>query len=89
VTRAPSPEGLTAGVALIGLGLLWTLANLGRIDLLPTLRTYWPVTLVVWGLAELLALAAHRGDRRRGPSASSFGSPVLPSQLGGSDQPRF
>jgi hypothetical protein len=38
-------------------GVLWTLSNLGRIDLLATLRTWWPLALVVWGLVELAAVA--------------------------------
>jgi hypothetical protein len=33
---------------------LWTLANFGTLDLLRTLRTYWPVSLIVWGVAEIL-----------------------------------
>jgi len=82
VTRAPSPEALTVGVALIGLGVLWTLSNLGRLDLLPALRLFWPVTLLVWGVAELLAYAQRRGARR-GPSAPE--APALPSQLGERD----
>jgi hypothetical protein len=67
-------------VALIGLGVLWTLANMGRIDLLPTLRTYWPVVLVVWGGAELVSLSANRGGRRRVQTGATE-DPVLPSQV--------
>jgi hypothetical protein len=51
------PEGLVVGVILIAVGVLWTLSNLGRIDLLATLRTWWPLALVVWGLVELAAVA--------------------------------
>ena len=29
-----SPEGVTLGIGLIAIGLLWTLSNLGRVDLL-------------------------------------------------------
>jgi len=46
-------EGFVLGVCLLALGVLWTLANLGHLDLLPTLRTWWPTSLVVWGTAEL------------------------------------
>lgn len=65
-----SVERVVLGLALLGLGVACLLANLGRIDLLTTLRTWWPVTLVVWGALELYqALAARRGrelqaDRR-------------------------
>ena len=51
------PEGLVLGVILVAVGVLWTLSNLGRIDLLATLRTWWPLALVVWGLVELAAVA--------------------------------
>ena len=59
------PETLVLGVALIGLGVAWTLANMGSIDLLGTLRRWWPATLVLWGILEL-----HRSyaDRRPGRS---------------------
>ncbi len=48
------------GVALVGVGALWTAANLGRLELLTTLRTYWPALLVIWGLLELYNWAALR-----------------------------
>ena len=59
------PETLVLGVALIGLGVVWTLANLGSVDLLGTLRRWWPAILVLWGGLEL-----HRSysDSRTGRS---------------------
>jgi hypothetical protein len=48
------PEAVVFGFCLFSLGLLWTLANLGRLELLPTLRTWWPMSLVVWGALELV-----------------------------------
>jgi hypothetical protein len=48
------PEAVVFGLCLVAVGLLWTLANLGRLELLPTLRTWWPLSLVVWGALELL-----------------------------------
>ena len=30
-----SPEGVTLGVCLVALGVLWTLSNLGRVEILP------------------------------------------------------
>jgi hypothetical protein len=50
-------ESLVLGLLLIAVGVLWTLSNLGRIEFLTTLRTWWPLALVVWGLVELAALA--------------------------------
>jgi hypothetical protein len=59
MARGPSPEGIVVGVGLIGVGVAWTLGNLGRIDLLATLRTWWPLLLVVWGALELYAFFTH------------------------------
>ena len=58
------PEPLVLGLALIALGLAWVLANAGYLDLLATLRAWWPLTLVVWGALELVAFAANRHTRR-------------------------
>jgi hypothetical protein len=55
------PETVVFGLCLFTLGLLWTLANLGRLELLPTLRTWWPLSLVVWGALELLRAWDRRG----------------------------
>jgi hypothetical protein len=51
--RAFSPEGLAIGICLVGVGVLWLLSNLGRLELLGTLRTWWPLSLIVWGGLEL------------------------------------
>ena len=55
-----SPEGLTLGVCLVALGVLWTLSNLGHLDLLPLLRTWWPLSFVLWGVLELADLLTRR-----------------------------
>jgi hypothetical protein len=60
----PRPETLVLGVALIVLGVLWTLANISTLDLLGTLRRWWPATLVLWGFLELYrSWADRRGGR--------------------------
>ncbi len=61
--RAFSPEGLTLGVGLVGIGVLWTLSNLGRVDLLHALRTWWPLLLILWGVLELVDLLMRRTSR--------------------------
>jgi len=48
------------GLGLIGLGVLWTLANFDRVDLLAALRRFWPTLLIVWGALELAASLARR-----------------------------
>jgi hypothetical protein len=60
VSRDFRPEGIVFGLILVALGVLWTLSNLGRIDMLETLRRWWPLTLVVWGALELLAVLHRR-----------------------------
>jgi cell wall-active antibiotic response 4TMS protein YvqF len=58
-------ESLVFGVCLVALGAVWTLANLGRLDLLTTLRTWWPASLVLWGLLELVAARQRRAQDGR------------------------
>ena len=58
--RAFSPEGLTVGICLVGVGVLWFLSNVGRLELLPTLRTWWPLSLVLWGGLEVVAFYSAR-----------------------------
>jgi hypothetical protein len=53
MARALRVEGLVVGLCLIGVGVLWTLSNLGLLDLLHTLRRWWPMSLVIWGALEL------------------------------------
>lgn len=65
MARPHKPETLVLGVALIALGVVWTLANHGTLDLLETLRRWWPATLVLWGTLELYRSYA---DRRTGRS---------------------
>ena len=56
-------ESFVLGVCLLALGLIWTLANFGQLELLPTLRTWWPMSLVLWGCAELVESLAARRQR--------------------------
>jgi len=62
-------EGVVLGLALLGLGTVCLLANAGRVDLLTTLRTWWPLTLIVWGALELHQALAARAHGRRLPAA--------------------
>ena len=62
----PRPEAVVFGVSLIALGALGVLANLGRLDFLATVRTWWPLSLVLWGLLEVAESFGRRrskGDR--------------------------
>jgi cell wall-active antibiotic response 4TMS protein YvqF len=60
VGRPFRPEGLVLGVVLVVVGSLWMAANLGRLDLLSTLRTWWPASLIFWGAVELVAVLVER-----------------------------
>lgn len=64
MAAALKPESLVLGLSLVALGLLWTLSNMGRLDLLSTLRTWWPTALIVWGALELIGSFARREGRR-------------------------
>jgi len=59
-----SPERLALGVAFVGVGVLGVLAQLGRVDFLDELHTWWPASLLVWGLAELFYTFLMRGSSR-------------------------
>ena len=61
-------EGLVLGLLLVALGSLWMAANLGKLDLLSTLRTWWPAALVVWGAVDLLGVAVSRTDKGPAPT---------------------
>jgi len=61
-----SIERVVLGFALLGLGVVWMLANAGRLDLLSTLRTWWPSLLVLWGGLELAVAVLGRSARRGG-----------------------
>jgi hypothetical protein len=65
-------EGVVLGLALLGLGTACLLANLGRVDLLTTLRTWWPLALIVWGALELYQALAARARGRELPAARRF-----------------
>jgi hypothetical protein len=60
-----SPESLTLGICLVALGVLWMLSNLGQLELVPVLRSWWPAALVLWGVLELVDLGVRRARRQR------------------------
>lgn len=64
-SSAFSPEGLTLGVCLVAVGVLWTLSNMGRLELLPALRIWWPLSLVLWGVLELVDLGIRRSSEKQ------------------------
>jgi hypothetical protein len=59
-------ERIVLGVGLVGLGVLITLANFERIDLLSALRLSWPALLVFWGMLEVIVSLAHRQSSEAG-----------------------
>ena len=58
-----APRGSRSAPVSWLLGVLWTLSNLGRLELLPVLRTWWPLSLVLWGVLELADLIVRRSRR--------------------------
>ena len=69
-------EGLVVGFGFVALGILWTLSNLGQVDLLRTLRTWWPLWLVLWGTLELVNTALVRSGTQPTSPADSGPLPV-------------
>jgi hypothetical protein len=55
-------ERVVMGLGLMGLGILWTLSNFDRLDLLVALRRFWPMLLIVWGALELAVSLARRSS---------------------------
>lgn len=53
-------EAVVLGIALIALGVVWMLANLGHLDLLETVHRWWPSVLVLWGALALARSLARR-----------------------------
>jgi hypothetical protein len=58
------PEALTLAVSLIALGVAWTLGNLGQMDTLYAVRRWWPMSLLLWGVLELVGSFLDRQERR-------------------------
>ncbi len=58
------PEGLTLGLMLVGLGTLALLSNFGKLDFLETVRAWWPLSLLLWGLLEVAHSLMSRSERR-------------------------
>lgn len=56
----PRTDGVVVGLSLLAVGVLWTAANFGRLDLLRTLATWWPLTLLLWGVLDLYNWVATR-----------------------------
>jgi hypothetical protein len=59
-----SIEKLVLGLGLVGLGVVWTLGNLGKLDVLDTLNRWWPLLLVIWGSLEVVLSVSRRSARR-------------------------
>lgn len=55
MNRRFSPEAFGFGFFLATLGLVFLLSNLGLVEALPLLQKIWPLFLLVWGVAELVA----------------------------------
>jgi len=53
-----SPEAFGFGVFLATVGAVFLLSNIGLIEAIPVLRKIWPLFLVIWGIAEILASKA-------------------------------
>lgn len=64
MAASPRPESLTLGLLLVAMGALALLANFGKVEFLETVRVWWPLSLLVWGILEVLASLMNRSTRR-------------------------
>jgi len=55
---------LTLGLMLVALGALALLSNFGKVDFLETVRAWWPLSLLVWGVLEVAHSLMSRSERR-------------------------
>lgn len=67
-------RGKWLGFALIVVGLVFLLDSTGTLDVGDAFWTYWPLLLVVWGIAVLTRSGARR--RRRGADQAPAPGPV-------------
>jgi len=73
--------GLLVGLILVGLGLWFLLNNLGFVPepffvLIRILRaTFWPVTLIIIGVAVIVATTRNRGQERPAPAEKRTSTP--------------
>ena len=65
MNRGFSPEAFGFGVFLATVGLVFLLSNLGLVEAVPLLKKIWPMFLVVWGAAEIVASRTSPGGGRR------------------------
>ncbi len=65
MNRGFSPEAFGFGVFLATVGLVFLLSNLGLVEAVPLLKKIWPMFLVVWGAAEIVASRTSPGGGGR------------------------
>jgi hypothetical protein len=68
-----SPVGLTLGLLLATLGVVWTLGNMGFFDTLGLLHRWWPACFLIWGLVEIGTALIRRPSRTGGGQDQSLG----------------
>jgi hypothetical protein len=55
-------DRIVMGLGLVGLGTIWMLGNLERLDVLRALRLFWPALLILWGVLELVVTFLRRSS---------------------------
>jgi hypothetical protein len=65
MNRGFSPEAFGFGVFLATVGSVFLLSNLGLVEAVPLLKKIWPMFLVVWGAAEIVASRTSPGGGGR------------------------
>jgi hypothetical protein len=65
-SRGCAGGGVVAGLVILSVGVLFLLSNFGILGVQP-LQTWWPVLLIVIGVARLIGYARWHGERWQGP----------------------
>jgi hypothetical protein len=61
--RGCAGGGVVAGLVILSVGVLFLLSNFGILAIRP-LQTWWPVLLIVIGVARLIGYGRWQGPRR-------------------------
>jgi predicted membrane protein len=77
-------RGRWLGIALIIVGAVFLLDSTGTYDLGDIFRTFWPVLLVLWGIAMITRTGSRRG-RDSTPPVTSTVTPTLTGTLSGAE----
>ncbi len=66
--RTWNTEQLVLGISVMAVGLVAALGNLHLLDTLKALHRLWPLSLLLWGVLDLVRVQRLRAQRAAPPS---------------------